>query len=117
MAAGGVYQGRVLCLPNQTANMKLILSLVALAYATSTAVAAEAEKAGEGKRKRDPEAQFKKLDANADGSLSKEEWEASPMVKRDAERAAKVFKAKDKDADGKLTKEEFTAERKRKKAQ
>lgn len=88
--------------------MKFILSLTALIIATSVSFAAEGEK-GKGEGKRDPEAMFKRLDANSDGSISKAEWDESPFAKKDAERAAKGFTMKDKDADGKLSKEEFTA--------
>jgi Ca2+-binding EF-hand superfamily protein len=95
--------------------MRITLSLMALLFAASTAVGAETEKPAEGKKKRDPEAQFKRLDADADGAVSKEEWNASRPAKKDPERAAKAFTAKDKDGDGKLTKEEFAAEWKRRK--
>jgi hypothetical protein len=116
MAARAVYGRRGSCpeLKN-TPSMKFILTLTALALAASTALAADPAKKSEGKAKRDPEALFKKLDVNADGAVTKEEWEASRAAKKDAERAAKAFTTKDKDADGKLTKEEFTAERKKKK--
>ncbi|MDZ4288058.1 MAG: hypothetical protein U0984_08870 [Prosthecobacter sp.] len=88
--------------------MKFILSLTALALAASTTFAADDAK-GKGEGKRDPEAMFKRLDSNNDGSISKDEWNAAPFAKKDADGAAKRFTAKDKDSDGKLTKEEFAA--------
>lgn len=86
--------------------MKTILSLTVLLLAASPTLA---EKTETGKAKRDPEVMFKKLDANSDAAVSKEEWNASRRAKNDPERAAKAFTAKDKDADGKLTKEEYLA--------
>ena len=88
--------------------MKFILTLTALILATSVGFAAEGDK-GKGKGKRDPEAMFKSLDKDSDGSISKDEWSAAPFAKKDADRAAKGFAAKDKDSDGKLSKEEFMA--------
>ncbi|HYF36543.1 MAG TPA: hypothetical protein VD994_14710 [Prosthecobacter sp.] len=96
--------------------MKIILTLTAFIIAASTSFAAEDGKGkGKGEGKRDPEAMFKRLDANSDGAVSKEEWNEAPFAKKDADRAAKGFAAKDKDGDGKLSKEEFTAAPKGKK--
>lgn len=97
--------------------MKIILSLTALVISASLALAAEGDKPkkpgeggkpGEGKRP-NPEEMFKKLDTNSDGSISKDEFLASPMAKKDAAGAEKRFAAKDKDKDNKLSKEEFAA--------
>ena len=63
----------------------------------------------------DPAKVFAKLDANSDGSISKEEFLASPGAKKDAAKAEESFAKKDKDKDGKLSKEEFTAAPKKKK--
>lgn len=63
----------------------------------------------------DPAKAFAKLDTNSDGSVSKEEFLASPQAKKDAAKAEASFAKKDKDSDGKLTKEEFTAAPKKKK--
>lgn len=118
--------------------MKTTLSVFALILATSAALAAEPDKTTptpapapsadkpaapaetpavpapaettKPAPRRNPEALFKKLDANTDGSVTKEEWSTSPQAKKNAERAEKSFKARDKDKDDKLTKEEFTAE-------
>jgi Ca2+-binding EF-hand superfamily protein len=68
---------------------------------------AEAPKA-EAKPKADPEAAFKKKDANGDGKISKDEF----VGKKDGEAKTKAeasFTAKDTDKDGSLSKEEFTA--------
>ena len=99
--------------------MKLILTLTALFVSASLALAAEGDKPkkpgeggkppggpGDGKRP-NPEEVFKKVDANADGSVSKDEFMAAPFAKKDAAMAEKRFTTQDKDKDGKLTKEEF----------
>lgn len=95
--------------------MKLILTLSALVISASLALAAEGDKPkkpgpggkpGEGKRP-NPEEMFKKLDANADGSVSKDEFKAAPFAQKEPEKADKMFAFKDTDKDGKLTKEEF----------
>lgn len=52
---------------------------------------------------------FDKMDKNADGSLSKDEFMAFPKNQQDPERAAKVFAKADKDANNALSKEEFTS--------
>jgi hypothetical protein len=69
--------------------------------------------AAEGKKKPDPEAQFKKLDANSDSKLSLDEFKG----KRTGDKATKAegqFKRKDKDSDGFLSLEEFKASGKKK---
>ena len=99
---------------NQRTIMKAIttiLSVLALASFTLNAAEGDAPK----KAKMDPEKVFAKLDANSDGSITKEEWAASPQAKKDAAKAEKAFTGKDKDKDGKLSKEEFTAVQKKKK--
>lgn len=93
--------------------MKTILTLCALAICGAfTLHAADAPKKGEGKPgegKRNPEEMFKKLDTNGDGSVSKDEWMAGPMAKRDAAKGEERFKSLDKNGDGKLSLEEFKA--------
>ena len=85
-----------------------ILAVLALAVSVNAAEGDDAKKAA------NPEAAFKKLDSNSDGSISKEEWAASPMAKKDAAKADKMFASKDKDSNGSISKEEFTAVRKKK---
>lgn len=86
--------------------MKAIITILSvLALASFSLNAAE----GGAKKKADPAKAFAKLDANSDGSISKEEFLASPQAKKDAAKAEKNFANKDKDKDGKLSKEEFTA--------
>jgi hypothetical protein len=96
--------------------MKLILSLTVLLLGASLAAAAEGDKPkkpGEGKggdgKRPNPEEMFKRLDANADGSVSKDEYLAGPRAKQDPAKAGENFGRIDKDGDGKLSKEEFSA--------
>jgi Ca2+-binding EF-hand superfamily protein len=95
--------------------MKVITTLLSLLAIASFVNAAD-EKKEEGKKpKADPAKAFAKLDANSDGSISKEEFMASPQAKKDATKAEESFGKRDKDKDGKLSKEEFTAMGKKKK--
>jgi hypothetical protein len=88
--------------------MKISSILVALLASVSLAVAADEAKP-KAKAKVDPAAAFAKMDKNADGKLSKEEFVGTP--KDDAAKAKKEaqFTAKDTDKDGFLSKEEFLA--------
>ena len=72
------------------------------AFAADPAPAAAADE----KPKRDPEAAFKKMDANTDGFLSLEEFTGK---KKDATKAETQFKKRDKDGDGKLSLDELKA--------
>ena len=87
-----------------------ILSILALAgrlaVAEDAAKPGEPGKPGEGKRP-SPEEIFKKLDANADGSVSKDEFMAGPRAKQDPAKGGEHFTRMDTDKDGKLSKEEF----------
>jgi Ca2+-binding EF-hand superfamily protein len=85
--------------------MKVTSILFALLVATSFSYGADAEKKGD-KPKADPEAMFKKMDANGDGKVSKEEFLKGA---KDAAKKEEQFTKKDKDKDGSLSKEEFTA--------
>ncbi len=94
-------------------KMKIITTLCALAFcgALSLNAADKPKKAGAGGDKPHMTAEeiFKKLDANGDGSLSKEEFMAGPKAKADPAKGEEHFKALDKDGDGKVTLEEFKA--------
>lgn len=95
-------------------DMKVITTILSVLALASFVNAAD-EGAKKEKPKMDPAKAFAKLDANSDGSISKEEWMATPQAKKDAAKAEKAFGGKDKDKDGKVTKEEFTAVGKKKK--
>lgn len=90
--------------------MKIITTLCALAFCGALSIkAADKPKKGGDKPRPAPEEILKKLDTNADGSISKEEFLARPKAKADSAKAEERFKAMDKDSDGKLTLEEFKA--------
>ncbi len=95
-------------------DMKVITTILSVLALASFVNAAEGDAKKE-KPKMDPAKAFAKLDTNSDGSLSKEEFMASPQAKKDAAKAEKAFGGKDKDKDGKISKEEFTAAPKKKK--
>lgn len=87
-------------------TMFSLLTAVAVMLGVSAAQAADKPKA-------DPEAAFKKMDANSDGSLTEAEF----VGKKEGETATKfkeMFARLDKDKDGKLTLEEFKTRRKAK---
>ena len=85
-----------------------IQTLGILAIASSFAIAQDAPKK-EGGKKRDPEAVFKKIDTDGNGSLSLDEFKASPMGRKNEERATKMFGKMDADSDGSVTLDEFKA--------
>ena len=93
--------------------MKLLLTiLTAMAAALTVSFSAdEAKPKGEGKEKpkADPEVAFKKLDKDADGAVSLDEFKASPRGQKEPAKAEEYFKKKDKDSNGKLSLEEFKA--------
>lgn len=93
--------------------MKLLTSLAAvLALSVSLNAADEkkpADAAAGAKPKMDPAAAFAKLDKDGDKAVSKTEYMASPMAKKDAAKAEAAFGKKDKDANGSLSLEEFSA--------
>lgn len=94
-----------------------ICTLSALAIAASLSFAQEAPKGpkgpgGPGKGKRpNPEQIFKKLDADANGSVNLEEFKASPRAKEAPDKAEEIFKKIDADSDGSVTLEEFKKHR------
>jgi Ca2+-binding EF-hand superfamily protein len=91
--------------------MKITLILSALLFSVSFATAADK---GD---KADPEAIFKKLDTNNDGSVTKEEYLATKKAQKDTDKAGKHFEKLDANKDGKLSKEELAAGEKSKKAE
>ncbi len=96
--------------------MKAITSILAILSLAATINAAEgdAKKEGDkGKPKMSPEEMFKKLDKDANGSVSKEEFMASPGAKKDATKAGERFTSMDKDSNGSLSKEEMTPKKKK----
>lgn len=97
--------------------MKSITSILAILALAATVNAAEGDKKPEegAKKKANPEEVFKRLDKDANGSVSKEEFLASPQAKKDEAKATERWTKLDKDANGSLTKEEFTAGGKKKK--
>ena len=94
--------------------MKVITTILSVLALASFVNAAD-EGAKKEKPKMDPAKAFAKMDANSDGSVSKEEYMATPQAKKDAAKAEKSFAGRDKDKDGKISKEEFTAAPKKKK--
>jgi Ca2+-binding EF-hand superfamily protein len=76
---------------------------------------ARAEEGAE-KSKPDPAKAFAKVDTNADGAVTKEEFMASPKAQKDTEKAAKKFTKMDADANGSVSLDEFKAAKKAKEA-
>lgn len=96
--------------------MKAITSILAILALSATLNAAEgdAKKPEAGKKKApNPEEMFKKLDKDGNGSISKEEYMASPQAKKDEAKAAERFGKMDKNGDGSLSKEEMTPKKKK----
>lgn len=95
--------------------MKVITSLLAiLALSAVTTFAADGDapkkpEGDKGKPKASPEERFKMLDKDGNGSISKEEWMAGPLGKKDATKAGEMFTRLDKDSNGSITKEEMAA--------
>jgi len=85
-----------------------------LALVWNLAVAPETAEAGKGKgkKKADPEALFKKLDANSDGKVTREEFTKITELGKKAKTAKpkkldKLFAKLDTNNDGSLTLDEF----------
>lgn len=85
-----------------------IPTLAIMAIATSLSFGQEAPKK-EGKQPPDPEKIFKKLDSNSDGSVSLDEFKASPRGQKNPEKAGEIFKKLDTDSSGGISLEEFKA--------
>ena len=94
-----------------------MFTLGAMALATSLILAQEGpggpdKGKGPGKGKRpNPEQIFKKLDTDANNSISLDEFKASPMAQRDEAKAEEIYKKIDADSDGAVTLEEFKSHR------
>lgn len=100
--------------------MKAITSILSILALSVTLQAADGDapkkpEAGKGdKPKATPEERFKALDKDGNGSVSKEEWLAGPMGKKDATKAGEMFTRLDKDSNGSLSKEEMAGAGKKK---
>jgi len=90
-----------------------ILSIVAVA----TSLSFGQEEAAKEKKGGNPEETFKKLDTDNNGSLSLEEYKASPMGKKQGEGAEAKFTALDTDKSGGLSLDEFKAGASKKKGE
>lgn len=95
--------------------MKLITTLLALAAAGSFACAADGEdqkkegdKPGPRDKAKQQEEMFKQMDANSDGKVSKDEYNAKMGGGERAAAAGERFTKMDRNKDGELTKREFT---------
>ena len=83
-----------------------IQTLGILALATSLSFG---EEAAEAKKGGDPAKAFAKTDSNSDGSVSLEEFKASPRGVKMADKAEGMFKKMDADSNGSLSADEFKA--------
>lgn len=95
--------------------MKYFLLATAVLATSALLLPAHAEE-GTDKPKPDPAKAFAKIDTNADGTATKEEFMASPKAQKDPEKAAKKFGKMDTDANGSLSLDEFKAAKKAKEA-
>ncbi|QTN32627.1 EF-hand domain-containing protein [Akkermansiaceae bacterium] len=94
--------------------MKTYLHIIgAMAIATSLTCAQDGPKGPKkpGKGRPNPEAIFKKLDADGSGAVSLDEFKAGPRGKENPEKAEEIFKKIDKDGNGELSLEEFKSHR------
>jgi Ca2+-binding EF-hand superfamily protein len=92
--------------------MKALTTTLALLAIAGLVNAAEGDakkpEAGKKKAPPSPEAMMKNLDKDGNGSISKEEFLASPQAKKDSAKAEERFGKMDKNKDGSLSKEEIT---------
>jgi Ca2+-binding EF-hand superfamily protein len=86
-------------------NSIQILSIIALA----TSLSFGEDKGPNEKKTPDPEKTFKKLDTDNNGSLSLEEYKASPMGTKAGDKAEPKFKKLDADGNGSVNLDEFKA--------
>ena len=80
-----------------------------LAIAASFSYGEEAPAKPDKPKHPNPEEMFKKLDTNSDGSISLEEFKASPKAQKDPAKAEERFKKMDADSNGSVSLEEFKA--------
>lgn len=94
--------------------MKAITSILSILALSATLQAADGDapkkpEAGKGKKAPPtPDQMIKNLDKDGNGTISKEEFLASPQAKKDAAKAEERFGKMDKNKDGSLSKEELT---------
>ena len=93
----------------------LITAITAASFAVTIAPAQDKPPGpppggGRGNR-HNPEEVFKKLDANADGNVSLDEFKAGPRAPKEADKAQEIFSKIDKDGNGSINLEEFKAHR------
>ena len=84
-------------------------SLALVALATSVLLLPVRAEDGADKPKADPAKAFAKVDANSDGTATKEEFMTTPKAQKDPEKAAKKFTKMDADANGSVSLDEFKA--------
>lgn len=87
--------------------MRKLFTLLTVA-AVALGVAAPSFAAKDEKKKPDPEAAFKKMDKDGDGSLTEAELVGKKTGEM-ADKAKAMFARKDKNKDGKLSLDEFKA--------
>ena len=80
-----------------------------LAIAASLSYGEDAPAKPDKAKRPNPEAVFKKLDTSADGSLSLDEFKASPRAQKDLAKAEEHFKKMDADSSGGVSFDEFKA--------
>lgn len=91
-----------------------LYTLGAMVLATSLSFAKDAPggSGGPGKKERpNPEEVFTKLDIDADGNITLEEFKKGPKAQGDPAKAEEIFKKIDINSDGNVTIEEFKAHR------
>ncbi len=80
-----------------------------LAVAVSFSFGEEAPAKADKPKAPNPEKAFKKLDADSNGSLSLEEYKASPRAKKNEAKAEEMYKKMDADSKDGVSLAEFTA--------
>lgn len=90
--------------------MKSCFQILAILAATATFSFAEEAPAKPDKPKApNPEKMFKKLDTDSNGSLSLEEFKASPRAKKNEAKAEELYKKMDADSKDGVSLAEYTA--------